>query len=858
MTREGSLEDFIACVVEDPPDLRFQGWIDLREFYKAAISSKSEIVPIPSNKVSSLLTSLEQDLRIDEDDTELWLSLNEIALQCSGIFLAHPAILPDATLVQLSEILTAVLDMLESRKDDGPWRGMAVRTLVAHHIEDPDTLASIGPLTLHALVKVLQQDVVERNVEGMAEVMCAALAKLFQRSPELAVAQCSVWVPPSFPLLLVKEAKIYNVANLLFETVAEHFVNVDEKHDQAVKTFVKTQGETLVAELRTAMETSHANVMAIWSHLVLLLGTPLHRTNLLNSLLKIIETQFNSVNVNARLVALKAWRRLILNFRQKDHLFHPKRTNLTLLPLINSFKYERQPSVRTECMKTWIWLVIMLSHSSKPNELDFVNVMVKPVMGYLKTEKKLRDYFILAMSTPLSRTCPLCCASTHTVDTSLAFTVSSPTEFTDATLELRSLLTVIDQQGILRRIQGFLPSTVWKRETFDMYMEVLLMATERCTALKQIWARLDVLFSHITDYVNDCLKSDERDFQPLHAVLQFLWQHSTNQQTSAYICRLCCLFRIICPMRSPEKNQKQFAEAKMIMHLIINLMQIVTGDKALVNLRVLGRSFSLMYGDGIAAGTGLHGGELTRKLAAAGPISEESPYTSAAGHPLPSTPVRRLRSSTTPSPSRRPKRTNENSQETDSNGNISYQPIPPKPASLPAPLTERQLEKMADHANPEAGEMYLTSRENLEARFLSPSRRKGSDNEEKDQSDGSNANAKPKVQQDKKRRRVEFSDEIEYRDAMDNGPAAESKSVEKRHTKDCTTGAGATENNSTHDRTKGCTPRVSLFRNHLSGLAENVDVVNTLEPSELLAIQTGLHAIMGSVLDALTSRGTGV
>ncbi|KAJ3181048.1 DNA-binding protein rif1 [Gaertneriomyces sp. JEL0708] len=832
MTREGSLEDFIACVVEDPPDLRFQGWIDLREFYKAAISSKSEIVPIPSNKVSSLLTSLEQDLRIDEDDTELWLSLNEIALQCSGIFLAHPAILPNATLVQLSEILKAVLDMLESRKDDGPWRGMAVRTLVAHHIEDPDILASIGPLTLNALVKVLQQDVVERNVEGMAEVMCAALAKLFQRSPALAVAQCSVWIPPSFPLLLVKEAKIHNVANLLFETVAEHFVNVDEKHDQAVKTFVKTHGERLVAELRKAMEASQANVMAIWSHLVLLLGTPLHRTNLLNSLLKIIETQFNSVNVNARLVALKAWRRLILNFRQKDHLFHPKRTNLTLLPLINSFKYERQPSVRTECMKTWIWLVIMLSHSSNPKELDFVNVMVKPVMGYLKTEKKLRDYFTLAMT----------------------FTVSSPTEFTDATLELRSLLTVIDQQGILRRIQGFLPSTVWKRETFDMYMEVLLMATERCTALKQIWARLDVLFSHITDYVNDCLKSEERDFQPLHAVLQFLWQHSTNQQTSAYICRLCCLFRIICPMRSPEKNQKQFAEAKMIMHLIINLMQIVTGDKALVNLRVLGRSFSLMYGDGIAAGTGLHGGELTRKLAAAGPINEESPYTSVVGHPLPSTPVRRLRSSTTPSPSRRPKRTNENSQETDSNGNISYQLIPPKPASLPAPLTERQLEKMADHANPETGEMYLTSRENIEARFLSPSRRKGSNDGEKDQSDGSNSNARPKVQQDKKRRRVEFSDEIEYRDAMDSSRAMESKSVDKRHAEDCITGAGATENNSAHEGTQGCTPRVSLFRNHLSGLVENVDVVNTLEPSELLAIQTKLHAIMGSVLNALTSR----
>ena len=97
------------------------------------------------------------------------------------------------------------------------------------------------------------------------------------------------------------------------------------------------------------------------SFIVIAFGSKIHRTPILNQILNIIETQFNASKVTFRSLAFKTWRRLILNFNLKSHLFHVKRVDLILIPLWNGLKYEKNESVYEECVDTFTFLLMILS-----------------------------------------------------------------------------------------------------------------------------------------------------------------------------------------------------------------------------------------------------------------------------------------------------------------------------------------------------------------------------------------------------------------------------------------------------------------------------------------------------------------
>jgi Rap1-interacting factor 1 N terminal len=150
-----------------------------------------------------------------------------------------------------------------------------------------------------------------------------------------------------------------------------------------------------------------------WGHVVMAFGSRLHRTPFLNSLLGLVEVNhtmnepvislpfffmqgnFNSSRPGQRIAAFQAWRKLILVFSFEDHLFHQKRIKLILLPIMNSFKFEKSFAVRQASFETYLYLLYHLSnHPALPNLFETVIV---PGLTIDRPEDRLYSVFIGAV-----------------------------------------------------------------------------------------------------------------------------------------------------------------------------------------------------------------------------------------------------------------------------------------------------------------------------------------------------------------------------------------------------------------------------------------------------------------------------
>lgn len=141
-------------------------------------------------------------------------------------------------------------------------------------------------------------------------------------------------------------------------------------------------------------------MLCAWGHLAIVFGHKLHRTVYLNSLLSLAQANFNSHRPGQRMAAFAAWKRLILNFSFKGHLFHPKRIALIMMPIINGFKFESSLAVRQSCFDTFLYLLFHLSKAKK-STINHLTTAVESICFEIK-EAKLFSLYLNAISRMIS------------------------------------------------------------------------------------------------------------------------------------------------------------------------------------------------------------------------------------------------------------------------------------------------------------------------------------------------------------------------------------------------------------------------------------------------------------------------
>ncbi|RKO85947.1 hypothetical protein BDK51DRAFT_34444, partial [Blyttiomyces helicus] len=351
------------------------------------------------NIAKEVYTAFVRDLAIDVTATA--------ALRCLSFCLYRPRLCPwsDEQLATLLRMLLDILSLGPVAEDPAPTSPSDPNDPLgagSRSREDAVTLAAwclavskvqrsvldaMGGKMVAALVGALKG--ASSTLQG--EVL-SALANLFRQSPILCVSEGNAWLPTVYPLMFDMGAN-KKIIELMGVAGSAYLAHWNDPRAVTVK------GEILIKAVQ--QNAGHPNALPAWGNLLIFVGPGLHRTELLNDLLKIVESRFNSTNPTNRIGAFSAWRRLIANFFRKGHLYHPKRVNLVLLPLWNGFKFEKSPTVEAECLITYTYLLLHLSR--RPPLNDFMEATIMPAMKLVRNNVTMKEGVLAAIANFVSR-----------------------------------------------------------------------------------------------------------------------------------------------------------------------------------------------------------------------------------------------------------------------------------------------------------------------------------------------------------------------------------------------------------------------------------------------------------------------
>ncbi|TPX72659.1 hypothetical protein SpCBS45565_g00053 [Spizellomyces sp. 'palustris'] len=552
-----SLTVTLDVVVRGSVEERIQAWVDLLDLYRTADRDGTDPGPLTENEITDLILAIDRDLAAQEKKDTTADALVRGALRCAALFLHRGHLIPGTTREQWRGMLQGICKHIVKERNP-KLTCLGVWCLSVQRVEDDEVLAEMGPAIIEALMAAMKYI---GTVEVLPIELLNALDRLFKRVPTLAPAESRKWVVPVLELMFSSTARIADAANTFFRAAVEYFVALRKGCEMHIKALTNEKVETLIEILRNNID--HTNVYNAWGHVMLMLGSTLHRTQHLNALLQVVENGFNSSVPANRLSAFRVWRRLIINFAQKDHLIHDKRVKLVLLPLLNGFKYEKSATVRMECMKTYVFLLVHLSYATAL--LSFTESTVLPVAKEIRKDRRLVDVFLTAVVINVV-------GKLHTV----------PADF-----DLRQSLSYVDEPMIgpyLQHIVANLPSGEWSLADYKVFLYIMEMAIDRCKVSKQLIPKVQLLWEHVVAYVNDSIADHERNLSPLVDAISFLWKTCVKTELNEFSRNLAEMFRIEIPERAgrleAEQQELQYRHAKAVVKMTSKLVKLLEIDSS--------------------------------------------------------------------------------------------------------------------------------------------------------------------------------------------------------------------------------------------------------------------------------------
>ncbi|KAK9767659.1 Translation machinery-associated protein 22, variant 2 [Basidiobolus ranarum] len=191
-----------------------------------------------------------------------------------------------------------------------------------------------------------------------------ALDVLFKQVPYAASSEARSWLLPVVNYSINPISGLRARALQVIQTALMDLIKNHDKIGSILDEFMNTHFSDFVMNLNELLSSNEEiYVIQVWGAVVAFLGRKLHRTTVLNSLLKVMEKCFNTKKAEVRYAAFQSWKYLIYNFSLNGHLFHDKRIKLIMVPLLNCFNYEKNKNVKLSCLKTWTGLVYIFGDS---------------------------------------------------------------------------------------------------------------------------------------------------------------------------------------------------------------------------------------------------------------------------------------------------------------------------------------------------------------------------------------------------------------------------------------------------------------------------------------------------------------
>ncbi|KAI8919061.1 Rap1-interacting factor 1 N terminal-domain-containing protein [Powellomyces hirtus] len=567
------LDDIILVLAEDGELQRSDAWSAVLHHIRHAESSGADVPVLSEAQLHIMVPAFLQDIKLQNSGAVQHEILFQSAIRCVGYCLYRIQFLSNASRKQIHSILDAIILVLKNGIQ-AKFVYLAVWAMAIHRVEVESVLEELCDDLLKGLITSMRFG---DEVEAVSKDFFAGLHKLFRKIPNLAVTKSKIWFPAVFETLLADDRKVVEFANAFFPSVTEHFVALNSQYASEIKNLTNSEIGPII-ELFHA-KTEHENLFTAWGHLVAMLGSSLHRSPNLNTILKIVEIGFNSEVTPKRVAAHKAWRRLILNFAQDGHLRNPKRTGLILLPILNGFKYEKMHVAKMECARTFMFLLVHLSHFAPLR--SFMKTSVLPVVQMARTDSKLIDMVLLA---------------------SILNVTASSTPASEKP-SLRQSYIEIDPKvpgALLQRIRPNMPAATWTAEDLSVFLDIIEISVDRWATYPQMRGKMLQLWAQAIQFINRSMESSRRDLAPLAAGLNLIWKILQKPEASDHAHALAETFEITLPEDAnevtDEDRETQYDHAKTAMKLLSNIRRMLSPNtKGQEHMTNIAKTISAQY-----------------------------------------------------------------------------------------------------------------------------------------------------------------------------------------------------------------------------------------------------------------------
>ncbi|KAJ3367044.1 hypothetical protein GGF32_000105 [Allomyces javanicus] len=189
-----------------------------------------------------------------------------------------------------------------------------------------------------------------------------ALDNLIRLVPRPVVALAKEWMLPMYASMTVRNELVRKHSIEFFTTHMPLLAEDLAAYDAFLGPYYERDNARLIYEITELTSRNERDGMKVWSIVIVLLAKYIQASPaFVNGMLKIVERRFNVKKASSKLYGYRAWSALIYSFATTGCLLQDRRLKLIMIPIMNSFMFDRHMQLRLEATHAWLNLVFAIA-----------------------------------------------------------------------------------------------------------------------------------------------------------------------------------------------------------------------------------------------------------------------------------------------------------------------------------------------------------------------------------------------------------------------------------------------------------------------------------------------------------------
>ncbi|KAJ3370924.1 DNA-binding protein rif1 [Allomyces arbusculus] len=280
------------------------------------------------------------------------------ALKLLGFFLYSPQIHSTMLLQDIVALLKPVFVLAKATTDKAVCH-LCVWVLRMQRLSARVLSSPLLPHMIDVLVYAIKMPFQSTTIPTEA---VQALDNLIRLVPRPVVALAKEWMLPMYASMTVRNELVRKHSIEFFTTHMPLLAEDLAAYDAFLGPYYERDNARLIYEITELTSRNERDGMKVWSIVIVLLAKYIQASPaFVNGMLKIVERRFNVKKASSKLYGYRAWSALIYSFATTGCLLQDRRLKLIMIPIMNSFMFDRHMQLRLEATHAWLNLVFAIA-----------------------------------------------------------------------------------------------------------------------------------------------------------------------------------------------------------------------------------------------------------------------------------------------------------------------------------------------------------------------------------------------------------------------------------------------------------------------------------------------------------------